>query len=634
MIIIIPIGGVGARFQMEGYTRPKPLLNVLGVPMITHVIDNIKISPQDTIYIIYNGDLDKFMFGDFIKHKYPCIKLIKIDNRTRGASETVVMCLRHLSDVELSQKIMTVDCDTFYVTDVVSKFREQTDNAVFCFVDTLNEPIYSYVDIGSGKIIKDIKEKEKISNYANTGCYCFASGHELKKHCEQSIINFENADHLQREKELYMSGVIKNMILNQQVFKAIIISEDDFHCLGTPLQVKVFCKEYCTKFTKPLRVCFDLDNTLVTFPRVMGDYATVEPIMTNIRVCQHLKKLGHTIIIYTARRMRTYGGNVGACIANIGQLTLETIKNFDIPCDELVIGKPHADFYIDDLAIDARFDLERELGIYKTEVEERSFNKITHKSDNVITKKGEPCKIRGEIYWYNNIPENIKEFFPSMFRSDTIEGSYDVERIGGIPLCYLHTTEGLNENKLIQFLETIEKIHVSEECHDEINIYANYADKIEKRYHSYDYSVYPNSEKVFNGLVEYFKTYIEHGYGQVSVVHGDPVFSNCIMNEFGQFKFIDMRGLQGDKETIFGDKWYDYGKVYQSLIGYDEILLDKTVRIDYRDKMVATFVKFVEDKFGRDVMQRIKMITNSLLFTLIPLHDNDKCVRYYKLISM
>ena len=96
MIIIIPIGGVGARFQTEGYTRPKPLLNVLGVPMISHVLDNLKVSANDTIYIIYNGDLDKFMFGDFIRHKYPKIKLIKIDNRTRGASETVALCLRQL----------------------------------------------------------------------------------------------------------------------------------------------------------------------------------------------------------------------------------------------------------------------------------------------------------------------------------------------------------------------------------------------------------------------------------------------------------------------------------------------------------------------------------------------------------
>jgi hypothetical protein len=95
-----------------------------------------------------------------------------------------------------------------------------------------------------------------------------------------------------------------------------------------------------------------------------------------------------------------------------------------------------------------------------------------------------------------------------------------------------------------------------------------------------------------------------------------------------------MRGILGDKETIFGDKWYDYGKIYQSIIGYDEILLDKSLSIDYKANMVKTFNAFVESKYGLDVLTKIKMIANSLLFTLIPLHHNEKCVKYYNLISM
>ena len=30
------------------------------------------------------------------------------------------------------------------------------------------------------------------------------------------------------------------------------------------------------------RYCFDLDNTLVTFPDIYGDYSTVQPIQRNI----------------------------------------------------------------------------------------------------------------------------------------------------------------------------------------------------------------------------------------------------------------------------------------------------------------------------------------------------------------
>ena len=38
-----------------------------------------------------------------------------------------------------------------------------------------------------GKQITSIKEKVKISDWANTGCYCFRDGQQLLKYCAQII---------------------------------------------------------------------------------------------------------------------------------------------------------------------------------------------------------------------------------------------------------------------------------------------------------------------------------------------------------------------------------------------------------------------------------------------------------------
>lgn len=120
-----------------------------------------------------------------------------------------------------------------------------------------------------------------------------------------------------------------------------------------------------------VRFCFDLDGTLVSSPKMKGDYSTVSPIEKNIRICQHLKSLGHYIIIYTARKMRTNNGNIGKCIADIGEITINTLKNFNIPYDELIFGKPCADFYIDDLAINANEDLAEKLEFYLMSVQKK-----------------------------------------------------------------------------------------------------------------------------------------------------------------------------------------------------------------------------------------------------------------------
>lgn len=96
-----------------------------------------------------------------------------------------------------------------------------------------------------------------------------------------------------------------------------------------------------------LRVCVDIDNTLVTSPTTKWDYSTVEPIHEMIHNVQLWKAQGHTIILHTARRTETHKNNVGAAIADCARVTLE---RFQIPYDELLFGKPIADVYVDDKA--------------------------------------------------------------------------------------------------------------------------------------------------------------------------------------------------------------------------------------------------------------------------------------------
>jgi hypothetical protein len=50
--------------------------------------------------------------------------------------------------------------------------------------------------------------------------------------------------------------------------------------------------------------------------------------------------------------------------------------------------------------------------------------------------------------------------------------------------------------------------------------------------------------------------------------------------------------------------------------------------------MMGAFETFITGKFEKAGMEDIKLIANSLLFSLIPLHDNEKCLGYYNLISM
>jgi len=258
----------------------------------------------------------------------------------------------------------------------------------------------------------------------------------------------------------------------------------------------------------------------------------------------------------------------------------------------------------------------------------------------IVIKKGNMDKLIGEIYWYKHIPNDVIELFPSFIKEGT--DHYIIEKINGIALSYVYLKESMTSEILLNYLNCINRIHNSVSQLEVINknkdienvdIYLNYSAKIKERYESFDYSKFENSNVIYAKLIEYFDEYKNKNEGIISVIHGDPVFSNIIMTKDMKFKFIDMRGKQGNQCTIFGDILYDYAKIYQSLIGYDEILLDKDVNVDYKTKIIHIFENYIKTKYNVDILQQIKMITNSLLFTLIPLHNNDKCVKYFDLIK-
>jgi hypothetical protein len=138
---------------------------------------------------------------------------------------------------------------------------------------------------------------------------------------------------------------------------------------------------------------------------------------------------------------------------------------------------------------------------------------------------------------------------------------------------------------------------------------------------------------LYYNLIDFFKDYELNGKGSKKVIHGDPVLTNILINQFGKIKFIDMRGKINNNLTITGDVFYDWAKLYQSLIGYDEILFNKQININYKKNIINNFIEYFLELYSEEELNNVKYITKSLLFTLIPLHYNEKCIHYYNLIQ-
>ena len=100
------------------------------------------------------------------------------------------------------------------------------------------------------------------------------------------------------------------------------------------------------------RLVFDLDGTLTS--DIREKYDEVSPNHDVVDKLKQYKNDGWEIIISTARNMRTYDNNIGKINANTLPDVINWLNKYDIPYDEIYVGKAwcgHDGFYIDDKAV-------------------------------------------------------------------------------------------------------------------------------------------------------------------------------------------------------------------------------------------------------------------------------------------
>lgn len=632
MKILIPLAGNGQRFKDDGYRLPKPLVKVLGVPLCFPAIGCLKEKAGDEVWVAYREELDEYDFRGIVTREFPHVKFVTLKYPTRGPVETVLCALREMGD--LSEPVLVMDGDTFYENRSVVYWAKNSShsNAVFYFETKDEQPIFSYIKLDDNFNVVDIKEKDKISNYACSGAYLFESGEFLLRACE-ILLSIKKDDNT----EYYISDLYKLILNEGGRVGAIDARSPSF--VGTPIQLKSYCVSRGNKSPKR-RFCFDLDGTLCTFPEKQGDYSTVRPIAKTIKLLKYLHKNGHTIIIQTARGMRSSGENPGAAQAKVYREVFAFLEREQIPFDEIYFGKPHADFYIDDLAVSPFGDIEKEIGFYDAVVEARSFNKVIINEVWTTKETNNP----GEVYWYQSIPSQIEEYFPIVNQANTMwvngKGVVKTETIKGIPFSYLFVNGSLTTKDIDLLWDTMERIHNTKITHvmpyyKDIDIMANYLPKLEKRWEEFA----PTERVMLTGYGEGIHSYkteitekLKEHTPELKIIHGDPVFSNVFLLPDRSLKFIDMRGMVGDKLTIWGDVHYDWAKIYQSLLGYDYILTGKKKNDAYCEGLRKHFIKKYTERYGEAQARVLPYLTACLILSMIPLHeDHKKRQAYYEM---
>ena len=595
MIPVIPMMGLGERFSKVGYSEVKPMVRINSNHLIKKVIDPV-LEKFQSVYVICNKDIELQIRSIYDNSK---VVIIVLNNLTKGAADTLYQASEFLPK---DKKIACLDCDTILHRSAIDKLFGDFSNAILTFIDQDKIGIYSYVNIDSNNNIVEIKEKEAISTIANAGVYVFENVGVLKNSCYNI---------LSKPGELYLSRAVDDAINNGNIFKSIDIT-NSFDCCGTPAQLKTYSRS--TKSKKIL--CFDIDGTLV-----YDLYKNPKAIEKNITFCNEAYKDGHEIILHTARGMLSNNGDRNK-IEALRPYIVDTLNSLGILYHQLILMKPYADLYIDDKSIAAHKDLEKETGLYLYEEHQsRIHNKITSNGNKII-KEG---NLDGENYYYNNIPEEIKDLFPKVY--NTSRNCVVLQKINKPTYSTLLMSQKLTKLDIDFLIQSIDRIHKLKSDGKEIDLNWAYKQKVVERLDHFK-DLYTQLEINVDFYRNMSNINFNNQYGRI---HGDPVFTNVFLDS-NHCKFIDSRGVWDQKLTNSGDIDYDYAKILQSLYGYDYALHDELIQDSYLKSLRDYYLDKIKDV--TDVNQ-LKNKTRLLFVSMIPFHKEDinRCERFAKIIS-
>lgn len=131
-------------------------------------------------------------------------------------------------------------------------------------------------------------------------------------------------------------------------------------------------------------IAFDLDDVLCSRLNEYENLGPLKydycyPIEENIQLVNSLYKDGYKIVIYTARGMTQFGGNVSETYSKLYNKTTEQLKSWGLKYHQLVMGKIHYDILIDDKVINSH-NISKEVIV----------NFLTHEHINTNGWRGNP----------------------------------------------------------------------------------------------------------------------------------------------------------------------------------------------------------------------------------------------------
>ncbi len=233
MNFVIPMAGLGSRFQNAGYTLPKPLIPAHGKTLLEWSIDSLPLERcTNLIVIALQEHCQRFPLIEFIEEKYKNLhpQILQLNQPTNGQAETVFLS-QHLWDH--SQELLIFNADTAFISPSLTQTLRTHSSDGILATFTADSPKYSYAQTNALGIVTQTAEKIVISNQALNGLYHFTHTADFI-----DTFTYHQKNNLRYNNEYYIAPMYNYLI--QQGKQFILHPIEQNFILGTPEELLQF----------------------------------------------------------------------------------------------------------------------------------------------------------------------------------------------------------------------------------------------------------------------------------------------------------------------------------------------------------------------------------------------------------
>lgn len=234
--IVIPMAGRGQRFVDAGYSLPKPLIPIHGVPMIQLVIANLAPGcPHRFHFLVQKEHVERYGLDTQLREWAPGCEVVIVDGITEGAACTVLLAR---SMIDSDEPLMIANCDQYIDADIDAYLDSLGEADGLIMTMWADDPKWSFVRRDEVGRVVEVVEKEVVSDEATVGIYNYRRGADFVAGAEAMI-----AADIRVNGEFYVAPVYGELIRRGGEVRCFGIGRAGagMYGIGTPQDLLDFC---------------------------------------------------------------------------------------------------------------------------------------------------------------------------------------------------------------------------------------------------------------------------------------------------------------------------------------------------------------------------------------------------------